>query len=978
MLRSNRIAWVFWLSILACLPAAALDPHKAVTQYLHTTWTSAHGLPQNAVQAICQSRDGYLWLGTQEGLARFDGLEFTVYDRRNTPLMTNSTVQAILEDREGSIWVGTEGGGVLRLRGDDWTGFTAMAGLPNDIVYALLQDREGAIWAGTYSGAGRFKDGRWARFGTAEGLTDGRINALFEDRAGTLWVATDGGGLFTFGEGRFRAHPANPGLPDLHLRAVTGGPDGSLWVGMEGRGLAVLRGDRWQFYTMADGLPGDRVYSLCWDRDGSLWAGTEGGGLGRFAGGRWETFSTRQGLSSDLVYALKEDREGALWIGAFGGGLDRLRDSKWTPYTTAEGLLHDTVWCAYAGRDGSLWLGTERGLSHLSGGRWTNYTTRDGLPHNRVRSIFEDRSGAVWVGTGGGGLGRLKEGHWTTYTTRNGLTSDRVYALLEDRNGVLWVGTYGGGLDRLEHGRWSHVGTAEGLANDRVRSILEDRDGVLWVGTFGGGLSRCAGGKWTTVTSRDGLGGDLVLTMHQDRDGALWVATSGSGLCRLKNGRWSRFTMDSGLCDDKAFQILEDDRGHFWMSSNKGIFEVDRAQLDAYAEGRLPAVSCTLYGLTDGLLSTECNGGSQPAGCRTADGRIWFPTLRGAATLDPGRVVANNVAPLVSIERVLVNRLPVSLHGEAERSRQRGELEVHYTGLSLLAPHRVQFKYMLEPYDREWVEAGTRRQAFYTNLPAGRYRFRLTSCNEDGVWSARPAAFSFTLTPPFHRTLPFYLLLLLAGSLGAWSLYGLSVRRIKARAAALERLVDERTHQLAEANQHLESLSVRDSLTGAYNRRRLDEFLGQEWNRAVRLQKPFSVLIVDIDRFKSYNDTYGHQAGDACIRAVASMLATHLRRPSDLVARYGGDEFVVVMADMESKAAENLAETLRAGAESLQCGPDGSALVQPVTVSIGMACQVPDAGHTYEGLLKAADDALFMAKEAGRNRVASRSPKGCP
>lgn len=958
-----------WIILAAAESAWALDPAKAVTQYIHSAWSSSDGLPQNAALCILQTRDGYLWVGTQEGLARFDGLQFKVFDRSNTPAMTHSTVQALVEDAEGALWAGTEGGGILRLKDGEWSAFRAASGLPSDIVHALLLDREGALWAGTYSGVGRLKNGRWTAFPTGSGAASFRVRCLLQDRSGRIWAGTEGGGLYEFQGDRFAPSPLSQALPDPRIRCLAESPQGELCVGLESAGLAILRNGAWTIFTEASGLPNDRVYSLFWDRDGCLWAGTEGGGLGRWAKGRWSRFTARDGLSGDLVYALYEDREASLWIGLFGGGLDRLREGKWTSYTVAEGLPTNNIWCAYADPFGGVWAGTEEGLAHFAGGRWTAYTARDGLPHNRVRAILMDRAGAVWVGTGGGGLGRLKSGRWTRFTSRDVLSSDRVYALLEDREGALWVGTFGGGVLRLKAGRWTHFSTADGLASDRVRCIAQDPAGAIWFGTYGGGLSRYQNDQWTTVTEKDGLPSDLILCLAVDSRGHLWVGTSGGGLGVLMGGRWHRFTLASGLRDDKAFQILDDQRGHLWFSSNKGVCEVSLDEMEAYAEGRASFVRCALHGRSDGLRSQECNGGSQPAGCRTPDGRIWFPTPAGLAVLDPARVPRNENPPRVVVNEVLVNRRPLDLRGPLSVPVGRGELEIRYAGISLVAPEKVQFRYMLEPYDRWWVEAGTRRQAFYTNLPPGSYRFRLMASNEDGVSTALSSAVAFRLEPPFWRTPAFYVLaVLLAAAVGA-GLFLLSVRNIRRKAARLARLVDERTHQLAEANARLETLSVVDSLTGVHNRRKLDQFLDQEWKRAVRSGRPLSVLIVDADHLKPINDQLGHQAGDEALRAVAGILKANLKRPSDLVARYGGDEFVVVMEGTDAEGARLMAETIRAQVESQCRASRERGIPRDLTVSVGVSTAVPTLDKKYEDLIHSADEALLQAKRDGRNLV---------
>jgi len=953
---------------LCALQTAALDPSKAVTQYLHSTWTSTDGLPQNSGLSVLETRDGYLWVGTQEGLARFDGLEFKVFDRSNVPVMTNLTVQALAEDPSGALWVGTEGGGVLCYEKGRWSAHRVSSGLPSDIVHDLCVDRTGVLWAGTYGGVGRLKEGRWTTYRLGPAPHGYRVRCLLEDDGGTLWAGTEGGGIYRFvGEG-FQPYSPSESLPDRRIRCLGQSPEGDLWVGMENGGLAAWRGGRWELFTEKNGLPGDRVFCLLWDRDGCLWVGTEGGGLGRYARGSWSRFTTRDGLGTNLINALHEDSQGSIWIGVFGGGLERLREGKWTPYSVSEGLSSNTVWCAFADPENGLWAGTEEGLCRFDGVRWTSWSTADGLPHNRVRSILKDRRGVVWVGTGGGGLARFEGGRWFHVTPPGLPANERVYALLEDRDGVLWVGTYGSGVHYFDGKSWGRFSTSDGLGGDRVRCLLQDRSGAMWFGTYGGGVSRLFEGRWTTWTTRDGLPSDLALTLFEDSRGCVWLGTSGGGLALWKNGKWHGFTAASGLCDEKAFQFLEDRFGRLWISSNKGVSEVELKEMHDYADGKAPYVRCRLHTKSDGLLSQECNGGSQPAGCRTLDGRIWFPTPGGLVVLDPERIPRSDTPPRVVLSEVLVNKEPVDLQGPPRRPLGRGEVEIRYAGLSLEAPEKVSFRYRLEPYESEWVEAGRRRQAFYTNLPPGEYRFRLMASSEEGVWS-EPVEAVFALDPPFWKTGLFKVLTaggVLALGAGLFFFLLLNARR---RAATLERVVAERTSELADANQRLEELSVRDCLTGAYNRRRLEEFLDQEWKRGIRTGRPLSVLLVDVDRFKSYNDEQGHAAGDAVLTSIVGVLEGLCRRPTDLVARYGGDEFVVVLAEMDVQAARDLAETLRANVEKTCRSSASQNLPGDVTVSVGGAGRVPAPDVSYETLLREADAALHLAKQTGRNTV---------
>jgi signal transduction histidine kinase/streptogramin lyase len=502
------------------------------------------------------------------------------------------------------------------------------------------------------------------------------------------------------------------------------------------------------------------------------------------------------------VYSIAEDREGSLWVGTGGGGLSRLRHGSFSVLSTREGLSHDQTSVVFEDRAGSLWIGTwGGGLNRFSPrGAHPVYTSREGLASDTVSSIFEDRRGDLWIGTHGAGLNRFRNGRFTVYDSASGLANDNVWGMAEDREGALWIGT-SGGLSRLKDGAFSTFTAKDGLRNEMVRPILIDRQGTLWFGTNGGGLHRLQGGRVTALTTKEGLASDLVYSLYEDRDGVLWIGTGG-GLSRYERGHLTSFTTRDGLCESRVFQILEDGSDNLWMSSNKGIFRV--AKKDLEAGGR---IDCALYGRAAGMKSSECSGGSQPAGWKTRDGRLWFPTIQGAVVIDPDRVRSNLLPPPVVIEKVVLDEKPMPPHVFAELPTGKGALEFHYSALSFLDPDKVRFRYRLEGFQKEWIDAGKRRTAYYTNIPPGTYRFRVTGCNNEGVWNESGASFGFTLRPHLYQTRSFYVLVTLAVILGACALYQIRVRRLKAREKELARLVSERTRDLAEATRSLEETS---------------------------------------------------------------------------------------------------------------------------------------------------------------------------
>jgi len=756
--------------------------------------------------------------------------------------------------------------------------------------------------------------------------------------------------------------------------------------------MARYREGVFTVYGADQGLSSDHVNCLLRDRDENLWVGTRGGGLNRLRDGRFQAFTSTQGFSNDHVEAIFEDREGSLWVGT-RGGLDRFTNGTVVTYATEEGLSNDMVWPILEDRKGALWVGTWKGLNRLSGGVFQTFTRKEGLPADAIFSLLEDRTGDLWVGTYGGGLARMSGGTFSTYTVAHGLPENTVWALFEDSAGAIWIGTNGGGLGRYREGRFRTYTTTDGLSENIVLAIHEDRRGVLWVGTRTKGLNRFEGGGFTQVRKEDGLPSDEVRCIHEEEDGSLWVGTR-EGLARLRDGAVHAVRPQEGLPARIIYWILSDDQGSFWMSSGRGIIRVAISQLNEVADGRRERLEAVLFGESDGMKSAECNGGTQPSGWRASDGRLWFTTARGAVVVDPAVDYSNPLPPPVHIEKVVVNDEVLdrwSLNGE-ELTFGPGldRLEIHYSGLSLAAPERNRFRYRLEGFDEDWVEAGTRRVAYYTSLPPGSFRFRVRASNNDGVWDEAHVRLAFRIRPFFHETFPFYGLFALVFFLLGAGLLFLRIRRLRRQQEVLENLVAERTAELAEAhvelkraytrlqdtnvmledtNTQLEELATSDALTSVANRRRFDEVLESEWKRLARHSRPLSLVLLDVDHFKPYNDTYGHPGGDECLRRIAVVLQGAAHRSEDLVARYGGEEFALLLPETPMEGAGELAEGVRQAVEDLQMQHSGSPTASVVTISAGVGTATPTVHGNPQQLIELADRALYRAKEEGRNRI---------
>jgi PAS domain S-box-containing protein len=796
------------LAALAPAQARALEPDKAISQYVHQAWGSDEGLPQNSVFAVTQTRDGYLWVGTEEGLSRFDGVRFTSFDKDVVPCLVDNWVSSLVEGPDGALWMGTWHGGIARLKDGRFDCFGTRQGLVSDEIVDIAPAPDGVWLASANRGLSFFDptSGRVTRHpigATAGDAPAPNVVALERARDGSLWIATDGGGLHhRRRDGSVEILTTADGLVSDSLTSLAEGPDGTIWVG-SAVGLARVRDGNAERFRPRRGPEPLLVTRIGVDRRGTVWLGTEDG-LRRVHGDVVDAYSVRDGLSSPIVRAVFEDREGNVWFGTDGGGLHRLSDGVFTAYTRAQGLADDHVWAVYA-EAGSVWIGTQSGgINRLHDGAVTTLSMEGGQAEGAVRAIFRASNGTLWFGTRQGGLARLEGDRLVPTRTAEPRCGSRVIAIAEDGHGTLWIGTKGaiaqdGLICRLEGDQLIPYGASQGGLDDQITVMLRARDGRLLIGG-GRGLYVLRDGRLErTYTVRDGLSSNVVSALHEDDDGTLWIGTGTGGINRMRRGVIRYLTTSAGLLDDRVHAILDDGRGFLWMSSNRGIFRVARREMEDALDGKARKVTSVAYSRADGMGSTECNGSSQYAGWRAPDGALWFATMKGAVVVRPDRLHVGVVPPPVLIERLRAGDAqfapgaPISLPPEART------IELDYTATSLTASDRIRFRYMLEGFESEWVEAGVRRSAFYTNLPPGDYRFRVSAANRDGVWNQTGASIEFSVQPHIYQTRWFYLLCLAAAIALGWALHRLRVGRLRAREKGLEARVDERTRQIEEA-----------------------------------------------------------------------------------------------------------------------------------------------------------------------------------
>ena len=814
------VAAVGWFAALGAVPAArALDPGRALTQYQRQSWGPEEGLPCDSVTAIVQATDGYLWLGTEEGLVRFDGVRARVFDRQTDPLLRSNNIFDVVEDaqRPGQLLLLGSTGGVYRFDGEKVQEFSPDPALANQPGRVLVQDpADGALWVGTVRGLFRVRPDGTVTDPAAvppPGWPAGAIRTMCRDGAGCLWVGT-AQGLYrqrrTGADRRFDLLPAWAGRAVDCLAPARGG---GLWVGSRDAGSGRLAEDG--TFRPRAALAGCSVTAFLEDRQGMLWAGTHGSGLFRLRANDGEAgpgppaasgFTTANGLVDNEVNSLCEDREGNLWI-ATQKGIQVLRDARFVTFGRPEGLGGNDVRTVFGDARGRLWMGHENGLGVLdpaaAGSGLENYppppsSRRPG--DNLVLCVSPgDEDDTLLAGTHAGLL-RWRAGKLEPFPLREDLDGSAVRALCVDAAGDRWVGT-GAGLYQVRAGRVrARLTTAEGLADDLVRALHVDRRGNLWVATDGGLSRRGPDGRIVNFLT---TGAGSVLSFYEDPagdPGDLFVGTE-LGLHRLRatadgGERVTAYTVREGLFNDVVWALLDDGRGNLWMSSNKGISRVARADLDRLDRREITTLPHVAYGLGDGLRSREANGGVQPAGWRDHAGRLWFATVKGAVAVDPDRALAPDpLSPPVHVEELTADGRPVARTADRAPELPAGtqKFGLRYTALGLSAPETTRFRTRLEPFEKGWTEAGPERVAHYTNLPPGAYRFRVQAANPDGAWDATGATLAFSLRPHPWQT-GWFRVLAAGAALGlGWGWLRRHQRHLVARLAQAEADVRERT-----------------------------------------------------------------------------------------------------------------------------------------------------------------------------------------
>jgi signal transduction histidine kinase/ligand-binding sensor domain-containing protein len=791
------VVFVGWLVLGIGVPAANGE------QFSIQSWQTDEGLPQNTVTAIFQGRDGYIWMGTYNGMARFDGVHFMVFDSVNSPGLKNSRITSLYQTSDETIWIGHETGEISCLRDGRFTNSFFPHNWPKEEIVAISEDEQGDVWALNLHGMlQRMRDQKILLPPMAIEPNSLARPSFSGHNNGELYVLFRGA-VALLHHGELVPAGFDDGTGTNYVEQVCGSSDSGQWVIGGGR-IRKWKQNAW-VQDLGSYMWSNAFITTAYEtRGGTLCVGTIGDGLFLLNSNTPALHLNRaNGLPHDWVRCLTEDQEGNIWVGTGGGGLCVLRAAKVTMHSPPDSWEGRVVLSLTRTKNGDFWAGTEgAGLYCLSAQNWQHYGSESGLSNQFIWSVLEDRDSNLWVGTWGDGLFK-RAGN--KFVPAPGFRPNKIQvtALYEGKDGAIWAGT-GAGLLRYQNGVVTQYGRGEGVTFTDIRTIIQAADGTVWFGTMGGGLGCLRDGHITTFTKQDGLGSDFILSLYLDTANTLWIGTLDNGLSRLKNGQFKTISSANGLANNIIGHIAEDQDGWVWLTSQAGILRVGKTELNAVADGLSESVDCLIYGKNQGLSTLACSAGFQPSGVQTPDGHFWFPTSKGLAEVDPKAVRKNNLPPPIHIESADIGGRITSIEsltgapdnlqmGNSVRTLvippDKQRLSLKFTALSFIEPEAVRFRYRLAPLETGWVEGGTQRAVDYSYIPPGKYEFTVIACNNEGLWNNTGDTIHVIVQPQFWQTMLFKLTVTLFGLL----IFGGSI--VLTQRARLRRKLERAAHE---------------------------------------------------------------------------------------------------------------------------------------------------------------------------------------
>jgi len=718
-------------------------------------WTTETGLSHNTVLSLFQTYDEYIWVGTTSGLLRFDGLNFTAQDLSISPEI-NKKILSIYEDLNHNLWIGTDGNGLFSYRNGVWAKYNDKGNFVNNHIRSITGDWQGNLWIGTEYGLYRIDQTGIQSYTKEQGLFDNLITALDTDNYGNLWIGTYRGGLAKLKDGIITIYDYNNGLLNVSVNAVKADHLGNIWIGTMDGLYKIRHGE--EIVRQVQGTKYAIITSIIEDKNDEIFFSTMTRGIGWIRGGSIIGFSSENGLPDDYIHCALNDGDGNIWLGTNSSGLIQLKMPLITNLFCEGGLPDKNLSAILEDKSGSLWVGTKnRGLFKLRNNKIVKtLNLESGLSSNHINVIYQTENNNIWIGTAGNGLNKINT-NGSVQKINVGLSSKNITTILEEKNGSLIIGT-NQGLNRIRQNR-VEILWADQLGDHQIRILTKSENGLLYVGT-NKGLYTIQNDKLSKLLPQESKLDVDIISIFEMASGKILIGTNGSGLLQLDNGELKSCTINNGLPDNYIFSITEDFERSIWISSYNGIFKLDQSQLIDFFDGNIPHITPAFYNDLDGMKSRQCLTGSQPTVCKSLSGKLYFLTTNGISMLNPEIFRRKKQSPLMVIESILKNNLPVNRDEPIPFSDSDDKIEIHYTAFDYTSPEKIHFKYQLVGHDPDFIftKPGLKRVAEYTNLNPGQYRFVVTAASNNGYWDDQVVATKFEIHYPYYKTTYFYLI----------------------------------------------------------------------------------------------------------------------------------------------------------------------------------------------------------------------------
>ncbi len=1087
----------FMLLIMCAFVLVALDPTKSINQYMFDTWNNKNGLPQSYVMAITQTKSGYIWIGTQEGVVRFDGVRMETYNTNNVAEFKSNMITCFSEGKDETLWIGTLNG-LMRYKNGKFKLFTENDGLTYNMVRALGVDVRGDLWIGTEKGLCKYSNKKFIKYEIGVNNHNNYINSIIMNRNNKFFIATKYD-IYQLKSEKFISLGMTDELQN-EISVLYSDSLNNLWIGTVNRGLFKYSNDNLVPFTGKGKISGTYISSIVEDTNNCLWVGTQNGGLNRIYKNKISNFTEKEGLRSNFILKIFEDRDNNIWVGSAISGLSRLRNGKVTVYGAVEGIISKSARTIFEDSHKNLWVGAANGgLYKKQDDKFI--TIGDGIiKGNEIRTIMGDSEGNIWIGTIGAGLYivNINGGILEPFLPALQLPSNNVFAIYKSSRNIMWVGT-AAGISKYENKKFTNYTSAHMKKLNTVRAITEDKFGTIWLTVEGMGVAKLDEGEFSFIDKKDGLESNIITYIYFDDENIGWIATYGGGISWLRKNKLTSLTAKNGLFRNNIYTIIEDN-GKLWMSCNDGIFSVDKKELIKFEKKKINKITCTSFNESSGMKNRECNGGNYPVAWKDNKGALWFPNVQGVVKVEPKKIKLGNGFPNLVIEKILVDEKEKKIKKINVVSAGYRRITFQYTALAFKNPKSIRFRVRLKGVEKEWVDMNTVRKTYYTLIPPGEYTFELISTNGEGKWSNKPVSIRINLKPFFYQTLVFKILLIILLLITIFIFIKMRLKALNRKKNDLESEVKKRTIEIRQKNEELEKLSIvaretdngviitevngnvlwvndgfvrmygytfeefkkttggnirefsarddfgkiidkcireektiryetknntrlgktiwiqtsltpvfddkanikefifvetditklkaaynkmkemslTDQLTKLKNRRYFHNLIDRDIQIAKRklykknkngLVYSMIFLMVDIDFFKKVNDTYGHNAGDQLLIQISNRMKQTLRT-SDLLVRWGGEEFLIMAKDDNFEGARLLSLRLLKAIESELFDLNGVEV--NITISIGY-CGFPILSKNpnqfgWKDIVEMADSALYKAKDGGRKR----------